>query len=144
MKNIAITENHLYKKVYAGGKKAGGKYTVIYILKDRHAFSLKKANPQKSYVNRVGLTVTKKLGNAVVRSRVKRILRAAYAEAEKVYGVKKGWLVVISAREGAIKAKSSQVYAEMVKQLEKLEMLISAEPRCVSLFEPKDEKRAET
>ena len=135
MKNIAITENHLYKKTYVGGKKAGGKYTAIYILKDRRAYALKKANPQKKYVNRVGLTVTKKIGNAVTRSRVKRILRAAYAETEKVYGVKKGWLVVISARETAVKAKSSEIYTEMVKQLEKLEMLSCAEPQCKSLFE---------
>lgn len=135
MKNIAITENHLYKKTYVGGKKAGGKYTAIYILKDRRAYALKKANPQKKFVNRVGLTVTKKIGNAVTRSRVKRILRAAYAETEKVYGIKKGWLVVISAREAAVNAKSSEVYAEMVKQLEKLEMLSCAEPRCKSLFE---------
>ena len=105
------------------------------IEKRDKAYALKKANPQKAYVNRVGLTVTKKLGNAVVRSRVKRILRAAYAETEKVYGVKKGWLMVISAREAAIKAKSSEVSTEMVKQLEKLEMLTSSEPRCKSLFE---------
>ena len=44
MKNIAITENHLYKKTYVGGKKTGGKYTAVYILKDRKAFALKKAN----------------------------------------------------------------------------------------------------
>ena len=135
MKNIAITENHLYKKTYVGGKKAGGKYTAVYVLKDRKAFALKKANPQKAYVNRVGLTVTKKLGNAVVRSRVKRILRAAYAEIEKVYGVKKGWLVVISARDAAVNAKSRDVYAEIQKQFGKLEMLLSAEPRCKSIFE---------
>ncbi len=135
MKNIAITENHLYKKTYAGGKKAGGKYAVIYVLKDRKAYALKKANPQKAYVNRVGLTVTKKLGNAVVRSRVKRILRAAYAETEKVYGVKKGWLVVICAREAAVNAGSQEIYAEMIRQLEKLDMLLSGEPRCNSIFE---------
>jgi len=134
MKNIAITENHLYKKTYAGGKKAGGKYCVIYVLKDKKAFALKKANPQKAYVNRVGLTVTKKLGNAVVRSRVKRILRAAYAETEKVYGVKKGWLVVIAAREAAVNAKAQEIYAEMNRQFEKLDMLISNEPRCESIF----------
>ena len=135
MKNIAITENHLYKKTYVGGKKAGGKYTAVYILKDRKAFALKKANPQKKYVNRVGLTFTKKIGNAVIRSRVKRILRAAYAEVEKVYGVKKGWLVVISARDAAVNAKSSEVYTEMVKQFGKLEMLVCAEPQCKGLFE---------
>ena len=135
MKNIAITENHLYRKTYVGGKKAGGKYTAIYILKDKKAFALKKANPQKKYVNRVGLTVTKKIGNAVTRSRVKRILRAAYAEVEKVYGVKKGWLVVISARDAAVKAKSSEVYADMIKQFGRLEMLSCDEPQCKSVFE---------
>ena len=135
MKNIAITENHLYKKAYVSGKKAGGKYTVIYVLKDRKAYALKKANPQKAYVNRVGLTVTKKIGNAVVRSRVKRILRAAYSETEKVYGVKKGWLVVICARDAAVNAKAQEIYAEMKRQLEKIDMLLSDEPRCQSVFE---------
>ena len=74
MKNIASTENHLYKKAYAGGKKAGGKLTVVYVLKDKKAYVLKKANPQKEYINRIGITVSKKIGGAVQRNRAKRVV----------------------------------------------------------------------
>ncbi len=123
MKNIAIRENHLYKKVYVKGNKAYGKYTVIYVLKDLKAYKLKKENPRKEYVNRIGLAVTKKIGGAVVRNRVKRIIRAALHEAEKGYLLKKGNLIVISAREDAATAKSTDIYCEMVKQLGKLSLI---------------------
>ena len=123
MKNIAIRENHLYKKVYVKGKKAYGKYTVIYVLKDIKAYKLKKENPQKKYINRIGLTVTKKLGKAVVRNRVKRIIRAARHCVEKNYEIKKGNLIVISAREDAAAAKSTELYSEMIKQLLRLALI---------------------
>ena len=123
MKNIAIRENHLYKKVYVKGSKAYGKYTVIYVLKDLKAYKLKTSNPKKEYVNRVGLTVTKKLGGSVVRNRVKRILRAALHEVERNYLLRKGNLIVISAREDATGAKSTDIYPEMVKQLSKLSLI---------------------
>ena len=117
-----MTENHLYKKAYAGGKKASGKYTVIFVLKDKKAYLLKKANPQKEYVNRVGLTVSKKIGGAVQRNRAKRVIRAAFAEIQKTRELKKGNLIVISARESATLAKSTDIFEEMLRQLEKLGM----------------------
>lgn len=125
MKSIAIRENHLYKKVYLGGAKAGGRYTVIYVLKDKKAYMLKKANPLKQNVNRIGLTVTKKLGTAVVRNRVKRIIRAALQGVEKEYQIKKGYLIVIAARQEAVDTTSEKIREEMVKQLRKLQMLVS-------------------
>lgn len=127
MKNAAIKENHLYKKVYARGNKAYGRYTVIYVLKDLKAFKLKKANPRKEYVNRIGLAVTKKIGGAVVRNRVKRIIRASFHETEKNYSLKKGYLVVISAREAAATARSTDIYPEMVRQLKKLKLIADNE-----------------
>ena len=78
MKNIAIKENHLYQKAYTRGKRFVGKHVAIYVLKDYAAGRLMKANPEKCYVNRVGLSVSKKIGGAVVRNRTKRIIRAAY------------------------------------------------------------------
>ena len=123
MKNIAIRENHLYKKVYTKGSKAYGKYTVIYVLKDLKASKLKKANPRGEYINRIGLTVTKKIGKAFVRNRVKRIIRAAFSEVLKAYEIKKGNLIVIAAREDAVNAKSTDIYPEMVRQLKKLTLI---------------------
>lgn len=123
MKNIAVNENHLYKKTYSQGKKAYGKYTVIYVLKDLKAGKLRKAHPQKKYVNRIGLTVTKKLGGAVTRNRVKRIIRAAFAETEKQLCLRKGFLIVIAAREAAAGASSTVIHEEMLRQFTKLEMV---------------------
>ena len=123
MKNLAIRENHLYKKTYLSGAKAGGRYTVIYVLRDKKAYLLKKAHPLKLSVNRIGLTVTKKLGTAVKRNRVKRIIRAALAMIEKEQPLKKGYLVVISAKSDAVEATSTDIYREMKKQLQKLQMI---------------------
>lgn len=124
MKNVAVREDHLYRKAYAKGKKAVGKYTVVYVMKDYKAFDLKKANPQKKYLNRVGLTVTKKVGGAVQRNRVKRILREAYRLLEKEYAVKHGNIVIIVARDAAKTAKSTWVLSELYEQFKKLDCII--------------------
>ncbi len=113
MKSCAIRENHLFNKVYAKGKKAVGKRIVVYVLTDRHAWLLKKQNPMKQKVNRVGITVSKKIGHAVVRNRAKRIIREAYRTLEKNDSVKKGYLVVIVARESIRNAKSTELYEEL-------------------------------
>ena len=67
MKHIAIGENHLYSKAYAKGEKCVTKSVVVYVLKDFKAKRLQNAHPLKLSVNRIGLTVTKKLGKAFVR-----------------------------------------------------------------------------
>ena len=123
MKHIAITENHLYSKVYAKGQKFVTRDTVVYILKDLRSEKLMKANPMKEYVNRVGLTVSKKLGGAVVRNRVKRILREGLRQTENELNLKKGYLIVIVARTGAVEAKSDQIRRELTKAFYSLNMI---------------------
>lgn len=109
MKHIAITENHLYSKSYAKGKKYVGENIVVYVLKDLKAKKLMMANPMKVYINRIGITVSKKLGGAVCRTRIKRILREGLRQTEKKYKVKGGYLVVLAARSGAAHAKSTDI-----------------------------------
>ena len=75
MKNVAVTENHLYNKTYAKGKRFFGKYVRVYVLKDLKAKKIMLANPKKEYVNRLGISVSKKNGGAVTRNRIKRIIR---------------------------------------------------------------------
>lgn len=123
MKHIAITENHLYSKVYAKGKKSASKSVVVYALKDYHAKRLMCQNPRKEYLNRVGLTVSKKLGGAVVRNRIKRVLREALRQVEKEHQVQKGYLLVLVARAGCEKKKSTDIKKELEKSLLQIGLL---------------------
>ncbi len=127
MKNIAISENHLYKKVYAKGAKAVCKHIVVYVLTDYHASRLARENPLKKRVNRVGLTVSTRLGGAVVRSRVRRIIRAAYQKLENETDLKKGKLIVITARDAAVTAKSTDIYADLRYAAKKLSLICQTE-----------------
>jgi ribonuclease P protein component len=124
VKNIAISEDHLFRKVYAKGQKIFCKHIAVYVLTDYRASRLARENPLKTRLNRVGLTVTKKLGHAVVRTRTRRILRAAYQQLEKENNIKKGFLVVIVARDAATTAKTQDVYGDLLYAFRKLGLLI--------------------
>lgn len=127
MKETAITENHLYHKAYTRGKKFVGRYVAVYVLKDLAAKRLKSANPQKEYLNRLGITVTKKLGGAVCRNRAKRVIRAAYREVAQ--DIKRGFLIVISARGAIVDRKSTDVARELKKAFAELGMTVADKPQ---------------
>ena len=110
-------------KAYRKGKKIATKNVVVYVLPDRHASRLKKENPNKQFINRVGLTVTKKIGKAVVRSRVKRIIREGYRQTDKEYGIKKGNLIVLVARDACVNAKSTDLKNDLIFAFRKLELI---------------------
>ncbi len=93
-------------------------------MTDYRASRLARENPLKTKLNRVGLTVTKKLGKAVVRTRTRRILRAAYQQLEKENNIKKGFLVVIVARDAAREAKTQDIYRDLLYAFTKLGLII--------------------
>ncbi len=122
MKYRAISENHLYLKAYNKGKKIVGKNVVVYVLKDYAAQKLRLENPQKEKINRIGITVTKKNGNAVTRNRIKRIIREAYRQTDREYGIKKGYLIVIVAKISAADKKTQDIKSDIVYAMKKLSM----------------------
>ena len=124
MKNIAISEDHLFRKVYARGQKIFCRHIAVYVLTDYRASRLARENPLKTKLNRVGLTVTKKLGKAVVRTRTRRILRAAYSRLEAENEIKKGFLIVIVARPAATEAKTQDIYKDLLYAAGKLGLII--------------------
>ena len=69
MKFKAICENHLFSKAYAKGKRFVTPSLAVYLLPDYAADRLQKEHPLKIRVNRIGLTVSKKIGGAVGQPR---------------------------------------------------------------------------
>ena len=123
MKHIAIGENHLYSKTYARGQKFVGRYVIVYVLKDYSAKALQRAHPEKIMVNRIGLTVSKKIGHAVVRSRVKRIMREGLRQTEKSFCIEKGYLIVLVARPTCVDAKTQNISHDIQKAFKLLKLV---------------------
>ena len=88
MKNSeSLRKNRQFQFVYKYGKSFANKYLVMYI----------KENGQG--INRIGISVSKKVGNSVVRHRVKRLIKESYRLHENVFN--SGLDMVIVARVGA-------------------------------------------
>ncbi|MGB4465914.1 MAG: ribonuclease P protein component [Eubacteriales bacterium] len=119
MKYPAVCENKLFSAAYTKGKKHTGHYAVVYALHDRY--------PKNTAVSRLGLTVTKKRGGAVIRNRIKRVLREAYRAVDTKYGVKGGFIIIIVARDAAAKAKTPVVAADLAISLDALGLLLRSE-----------------
>ena len=81
--------NHIFRRLYSTSGHANA-YLVLYARKNRTS------------TNRVGITVSKKLGHAVVRNRVRRRLREVYRLHEDQF--QPGWDIVVVARSRCIKA----------------------------------------
>ena len=81
--------NHIFQRLYRTSGQANG-YLVLYARRNRTA------------TNRVGITVGKKLGHAVVRNRVRRRLREIYRIYEDRFS--SGWDIVVVARTRCVGA----------------------------------------
>ena len=133
MKYKALCENHLFGKVYASNNRVTTGTVTVFVLADKHASRLRKENPEKEKINRVGIVASKKLGGAVQRNRARRVIRRAFWEIEKNTPLVKGKLIVITARgplvdgsrmkKGAVLVKTQKVRHDMEKALRRLNMI---------------------
>ena len=82
-----------------------------------------KVRPNDLEVTRFGFSVSKRVGNAVVRNRVKRRLR----EAARAASVEAGFDIMIIARKGADEADFARVERSIQKLLKRARVLRKAE-----------------
>ena len=82
-----------------------------------------KAMPNGSTLSRYGFSVTKKVGKAVQRNRLKRLLR----EIMRLQSLKPGWDIVFMARAVAVDAEYHQLESAITKLLAGAQLLESSE-----------------
>ena len=85
----SLKKNQDFQKVYRKGTSQANRYLVMYVLK----------NKEEHMKNRLGISVSKKVGNSVVRHRVTRLIRESYRLNEEVF--RRGFDIVVIARPGA-------------------------------------------
>ena len=105
--------NHIFRRLYSTSGQANS-YLVLYARKNRTG------------TNRVGITVSKKLGHAVVRNRVRRRLRECYRLNEEMF--QPGWDIVVVARTKAIHAEFSKLQQSYLDLARKAGILVENEP----------------
>lgn len=65
---VSLKKTYEFNTVYKRGKSFANKYLVLYKYK----------NNRQDSINKLGISVSKKVGKSVVRSRVTRLIRESY------------------------------------------------------------------
>nr|WP_177296195.1 ribonuclease P protein component [uncultured Blautia sp.] len=89
----SLKKNSDFQQVYRHGTSYANRYLVMYVLENQYM------------KNRLGISVSKKVGNSVVRHRVTRLIRESYRLNELLF--KNSLDIVVIARPSA-KEKSYQ------------------------------------
>ncbi len=108
----SLKRNHIFQRLYRTGGVANG-FVVLYARKNG------------TNANRVGITVSKKLGHAVVRNRVRRRLRDVYRLNEDKF--QPGWDIVVVARSKAVTAEFTRLTTAYLQLAEKLGILLPSD-----------------
>ncbi|MCL2568056.1 MAG: ribonuclease P protein component [Oscillospiraceae bacterium] len=102
----SIRQNYEFRRLYNAGKSTATGLLAVY------------CRPNRRGANRLGITVGTKVGNAVVRNKVRRRLKEIYRlhEAE----VRRGFDIVIVARVKSPSATYRQLEADFLRTVDKL------------------------
>lgn len=104
---ITIKENAIFKKAYYKGKKEISHNLVLYYV------------PNKGQT-RVGITVSKKIGKAVVRNKIRRLVRESW----RAFCTKEGYDVVIVARTSAANSDFYAIKNSLFNMLSKSDLIL--------------------
>ena len=83
----SLKKNKDFRNVYRNGTSYANKYLVMYVLENQAG------------KNRLGISVSKKVGNSIVRHRLTRLIREGYRLQEDRFRC--GLDIVVTARTGA-------------------------------------------
>ena len=104
-----LTKPADFDRVYTDGQKIGSASLALFF------------DPSPSETTRVGISVSKKMGNAVTRNRIKRLLREAFRLNK--HKLKKGYDLLFVARRGVRDMRFREVETEVLHLLRRGELL---------------------
>nr|WP_178633086.1 ribonuclease P protein component [uncultured Mediterraneibacter sp.] len=96
----SLKKNKEFQAVYRSGKSLANKCLVMYII------------PNELNKNRIGISVSKKVGNSVVRHHLARLIRESYRLSEEHFQC--GYDIVIIARTGAKEKNYHEVESALI------------------------------
>ena len=96
----SLKKNYEFRYVYKNGKSYANKYLVMYVVEN---------NTDR---NRLGISVSKKVGNSVVRHRITRLIRESYRLHENIFN--SGLDIVVIARNNAAKAGYAEIESALL------------------------------
>lgn len=108
----SLKKNRDFQLIYKEGKSCANRYLVLYVRKNGLA------------KNRLGVSVSKKVGNSVVRHRITRLIRESYRLQEDMFN--SGLDMVVIARANA-KGRSFEEIRSALLHLGKLQGVIKKE-----------------
>ncbi len=101
----SLKKNFQFRTVYKRGKSIANRNLVMYVY------------PNKQEVNRLGVSVSKKVGNSVVRSRVTRLIKESYRLQED--NILYGFDIIIIARNSMNGLSYKETYSSLNHLLKK-------------------------
>lgn len=106
----SLKKNQDFRVVYSRGKSYANRFLVMYVLKN------------ETQKNRLGISVSKKVGNSVVRHHITRLIRESYRLQEERF--QSGIDLVVIARGAAKDASYHEIESAMMHlaKLHKIEM----------------------
>lgn len=105
MSTVTLNRNCDFKRLYYKGKSYTNPALVVYL------------KPNGAGICRIGITVSKKIGNAVERNRCKRIIRAAFRNIAPQ--IKGNWDFIFVSRAKTKYVKSTDIEKIMIEILQK-------------------------
>ena len=105
---LSLNKNTLFKRLYYRGKTFGSPYFVLYVMHTN------------SDINRIGFTVSKKIGKAVVRNRARRLMFESFRLYEPQ--IKRGYYMVMVAKSAITGTDFKTIHSHLGKALKKADV----------------------
>jgi len=116
-RTVTLKKNYEFSRVFNKGSFYVGRHIIVYVL------------PNKQSYNRIGISVSKKAGNAVMRNKKKRLIRENYKHYQDY--ILNGYDIIIAARAEDTVPKYSALLKEFKYLIKKVKVFDQEKYNCL-------------